>query len=47
MYLLNLFLSVQEWVYASPREGYAQLSLAYACHDLGKKATVTVPEGKT
>ena len=40
------FPDVQEWVYASPREGYAQLSLAYACHDLGKKATVTVPKGK-
>ena len=24
----------------------SQLSLAYACHDLGKKATVTVPKGK-
>jgi len=40
------FPKVQEWVYASPRQGYAQLSLAYACHDLGKKATVTVPKGK-
>jgi hypothetical protein len=40
------FPDVQEWVYASPREGYAQLSLAYACHDLGKRATVTVPKGK-
>ena len=36
---------IQEWVYASPRQGYAQLSLAYACKDLGKKATVTVPKG--
>ena len=40
------FPEVNEWVYASPREGYAQLSLAYACHDLGKKATVTIPQGK-
>lgn len=40
------FPDVKEWVYASPREGYAQLSLAYACHDLGKKATVTVPAGE-
>jgi hypothetical protein len=39
------FPDVQEWVYASPRQGYAQLSLAYACHDLGKKATVTIPQG--
>ena len=35
-----------EFVYASPRQGYAQLSLAYACKDLGRKATVTVPKGK-
>ena len=40
------FPDVKEWVYASPREGYAQLSLAYACHDLDRKATVTVPKGK-
>lgn len=39
------FPDIQEWVYASPRQGYAQLSLAYACKDLGKKATVTVPKG--
>ena len=36
----------EEFVYASPRQGYAQLSLAYACKDLGRKATVTVPQGK-
>ena len=35
-----------EFVYASPRQGYAQLSLAYACKDLGRKATVTIPEGQ-
>ena len=35
-----------EFVYASPRQGYAQLSLAYACKDLGRKSTVTVPQGK-
>lgn len=39
------FPEVKEWVYASPRQGYAQLSLAYACKDLGKKSTVTVPKG--
>lgn len=39
------FPDVKEWVYASPRQGYAQLSLAYACNDLGKKATVTIPKG--
>ena len=36
----------KEFVYASPRQGYAQLSLAYACHDLGRKCTVTVPKGE-
>ena len=36
----------EEFVYASPRQGYAQLSLAYACKDLGRKATVTVPKGE-
>eukprot|EP01047_Picozoa_sp_COSAG01_P000810 COSAG01_NODE_16_length_40091_cov_15.728646_23_plen_98_part_00 len=28
-----------EFVYASPCEGYAQLGLAHACHDLGRQAT--------
>ena len=37
---------VKEFVYASPRQGYAQLSLAYSCRDLGKKCTVTVPKGE-
>ena len=37
---------VKEFVYASPRQGYAQLSLAYACHDLGRKCPVTVPKGE-
>ena len=37
---------INEFVYASPRQGYAQLSLAYACRDLGKKCTVTVPQGE-
>ena len=37
---------IGEFVYASPRQGYAQLSLAYACKDLGRRATVTVPQGK-
>ena len=36
----------KEFVYASPRQGYAQLSLAYACRDLGKKCTVAVPKGQ-
>ena len=37
---------VKEFVYASPRQGYAQLSLAYACRDLNRKCTVTVPKGE-
>ena len=37
---------VKEWVYASPRVGYAQVALAYACRDLGLKATVVIPKGK-
>ena len=37
---------IEEFVYASPRQGYAQLSLAYACKDLGRMCTVTVPKGK-
>ena len=37
---------MDEFVYASPRQGYAQLSLAYACKDLGKKCTVTIPQGE-
>jgi hypothetical protein len=37
--------NVQEFVYASPRQGYAQLSLAYACKDLNRRCTVTVPKG--
>ena len=45
MYVASLP-DVKEFVYASPRQGYAQLSLAYACHDLGRKCTVTVPKGE-
>jgi len=37
--------NVEEFVYASPRQGYAQLSLAYACKDLNRRCTVTVPKG--
>ena len=32
-----------EFVYDSPRTGYAQLALALACKDLGRKATIFVP----
>ena len=37
---------IEEFVYASPRQGYAQLSLAHVCKDLNRKCTVTVPQGK-
>lgn len=37
---------IREWVYASPRVGYAQVALGYACRDLGLKATVVLPKGK-
>lgn len=37
--------NINEFVYASPRFGYAQLSLAYVCKELGKKATVFLPKG--
>jgi hypothetical protein len=36
--------NINNWVYASPRQGYAQLALAYVCRDLGKKAIIYVPD---
>jgi hypothetical protein len=45
-FYIESFSEVDEWVYASPRQGYAQLALAYSCRDYGKKATVTIPKGK-
>ena len=35
-----------EWVYASQSNGYAQISLAYVCRDLGKQATLFIPKCK-
>lgn len=35
---------IQNWVYASPRQGYAQLALAYVCKDLGKNAIIYIPD---
>ena len=57
IYLLNPFSSIfekpgnykipnQEFVYASPRQGYGQLALSLSCRDLGKQAVVFVPKGK-
>lgn len=37
---------VREWVYASPRVGYAQVALAHACRDMGLSATVVLPQGR-
>jgi hypothetical protein len=35
-------LNADEFVYASPAYGYAQIALAYSCRELGKRATVFV-----
>lgn len=43
---IESFPNVETWVYASPRQGYAQLALAHSCKDLGKNAVVTIPQGK-
>ena len=37
----------QEFVYASPAYGYAQIALAYSCAAVGKRATVFVAKRKT
>lgn len=37
-----LLAGADEWVYASPAQGYAQVALAHACRELGKRATVFV-----
>lgn len=37
---------VKEWVYASPRVGYAQVALAHTAKDLGLKGTVVIPKGE-
>lgn len=36
---------VTQWVYASPRVGYAQVALAHACRDLQRTAVVVIPKG--
>lgn len=38
--------NVKEWVYASPRVGYAQVAIAYACRDMELKGTIFLPKGK-
>ena len=37
-----LLAGADEWVYASPAQGYAQVALAHACRETGKRATVFV-----
>lgn len=34
----------EEYVYASPRQGYAQIAIALACRDAGKRATIFLAE---
>lgn len=36
-----------EFIYASPRVGYGQLSLSVVCNELKCKSTIFVPKGKT
>lgn len=40
-------MGAREFVYASPAYGYAQMALAYACRDLGLRATVFVAKRGT
>jgi hypothetical protein len=37
----------REMVYASPRQGYAQIALAAACRSIGRKATIFTAKSKT
>lgn len=45
--LAPLLAGADEWVYASPCQGYAQVALAYACREAGKRATVFVARRAT
>jgi hypothetical protein len=45
--LVHLLRSDQEYVYASPAAGYAQVALAYACRDVGASCTVFTAKRKT
>lgn len=40
--LESLLIDAEEFVYASPASGYAQIALAYACRAAGKRATIFV-----
>jgi hypothetical protein len=39
-------ISADEFVYASPAAGYAQIALAYACRDFGRQATIFTAKRK-
>ena len=38
--------NINEWVYPSPRQGYAQLAISIVCKSFGLKSTIFVPKGK-
>ena len=38
--------NINEWVYPSPRQGYAQLAISIVCNSLGLKSTIFVPKGE-
>jgi hypothetical protein len=42
-----LFTAAREYVYASPVQGYAQVALAYAAREAGKRATIFCAQRKT
>lgn len=42
----RLLVGADEFVYASPAYGYAQIALAYACQALGKQATIFTAKRK-
>ena len=37
---------IEEWVYPSPRQGYAQLAISIVCNSLGLQSTIFVPKGE-
>ena len=40
------FSEFDEYIYASPRQGYGQLSLSIVCAEMNKKSTIFIPKGK-
>jgi len=43
---LDKYDEFDEYIYASPRMGYGQLSLTICCNERGKKSTIFIPKGK-